>query len=123
MTLFGDWQRGPAIINQAIEQNPYYNALFTTPYGSIGSGREDTNRPTGNPTLQKTLAVLGSVAEGRKFGFVGENRGGVQAVKICCNANPTFRTRGRVLIKHYIKFDEIVAKVIQGLKEVGIDVA
>jgi biotin operon repressor len=28
-----------------------------------------------------------------------------------------------VLIQHYIKFDEIVAKVIQGLKEVGIDVA
>jgi biotin operon repressor len=32
-------------------------------------------------------------------------------------------TRGRRLIEHYIKFDEIVAKVIQGLKEVGIDVA
>jgi hypothetical protein len=27
------------------------------------------------------------------------------------------------LIKHYIKFDDIVAKVIQGLKEVGIDLA
>ncbi len=25
MTLFGDWQQGPALINQAIEQNPYYN--------------------------------------------------------------------------------------------------
>ena len=25
LTLFGDWQRGPALINQAIEQNSYYN--------------------------------------------------------------------------------------------------
>ena len=25
MTLFGDWQRGPALIKRAIEQNPYDN--------------------------------------------------------------------------------------------------
>jgi adenylate cyclase len=52
-----------------------------------------------------------------------KSRRAVQAVKDLLQCKPDFSTRGRVLIKHYIKFDEIVAKVIQGLKEVGIDVA
>jgi adenylate cyclase len=57
------------------------------------------------------------------LGFVGKIEEGVQAGKDLLQCKPDFSTRGRVLIEHYIKFDEIVAKVIQGLKEVGIDVA
>jgi adenylate cyclase len=50
MTLFGDWERGPALINQAIEQNPYYNITsFITHCGSIGSARKNTSRHTGKP--------------------------------------------------------------------------
>jgi adenylate cyclase len=47
----------------------------------------------------------------------------VHSSQALLQCKPDFPTRGRVLIKHYIKFDDIVAKVIQGLKEVGIDLA
>jgi hypothetical protein len=40
LTLFGDWQRGPALIRKAIEQNPTTTSTFTMHYGSIGSGRK-----------------------------------------------------------------------------------
>jgi hypothetical protein len=60
MTLFGDWQRGPALINQAIEQNPYYNisvhyALWVdwVRQGKIRTGLR------GNPALQKALCYSG----------------------------------------------------------------
>jgi adenylate cyclase len=124
MTLFGDWQRGPAIIRKAIEQNPYYNvvvhyALWVdwVRQGKYEQAYEETlhfNRPAlfWDPLMQTaSLGLLGGVEEG------------VQASKELLQCKPDFRTRGRVLIKHYIKFDEIVAKVIQGLKEVGIEVA
>jgi hypothetical protein len=57
------------------------------------------------------------------LGLLGRINEGVQAGKDLLSCKPDFSTRGRVLIEHYIKFDKIVAKVIQGLKEVGIDVA
>jgi adenylate cyclase len=91
MTLFGDWQRGPALINQAIEQNPYYNISVHYALWVDWVRQENTTGLRGNPALQKTLVVLGSVDEGRKLGFVGENEEGVQAGKDLLNANPTFQ--------------------------------
>jgi hypothetical protein len=35
---------------------------------------------------------------------------------------PDFAARGRILIRHYIKFEDIVERVIKGLKAVGIEV-
>lgn len=35
---------------------------------------------------------------------------------------PDFAQRGRMLIRHYIKFEDIVERVITGLNAVGIDV-
>jgi hypothetical protein len=33
-----------------------------------------------------------------------------------------FSERGRILIKHYIKFEDIVERVIDGLQEVGLNI-
>jgi hypothetical protein len=57
------------------------------------------------------------------LGLLGRIEEGVLAGKDLLQCKPDFSTMGRVLIGHRIKFDEIAAKVIQGLKEVGIDVA
>jgi hypothetical protein len=35
---------------------------------------------------------------------------------------PDFPDRGRILTRHYIKFEDIVERVIEGLKAVGIAV-
>jgi hypothetical protein len=35
---------------------------------------------------------------------------------------PDFIARGRVLIGHYIKFDDIVERTIDGLRRVGVAV-
>ena len=35
---------------------------------------------------------------------------------------PDFTDRGRVLIRHYIKFENIVERVIEGLNAVGVEV-
>jgi adenylate cyclase len=124
LTLFGDWQRGPALINQAIEQNPYYNitvhyALWVdwVRQGRYEQAYEETLR------FNKPLLFWDPLLKAANLGLLGRIEEGVQAGKDLLICKPDFSTRGRVLIQHYIKFDEIVAKVIQGLKEVGIDVA
>ena len=35
---------------------------------------------------------------------------------------PDFTNRGRVLIRHYIKFDNILDRMIEGLKKVGFSI-
>ncbi|WP_419656596.1 putative adenylate cyclase [Desulfosarcina variabilis str. Montpellier] len=124
LTLFGDWQRGPALINQAIEQNPYYNitvhyALWVdwVRQGRYEQAYEETLR------FNKPLLFWDPLLKAANLGLLGRIEEGVQAGNDLLKCKPDFSTRGRVLIQHYIKFDEIVAKVIQGLKEVGIDVA
>jgi adenylate cyclase len=124
LTLFGDWQRGPALINQAIEQNPYYN--ITVHYALwVDWVRQGRYEQAYKETLRfnKPLLFWDPLLKAANLGLLGRIEEGVQAGKDLLICKPDFSTRGRLLIQHYIKFDEIVAKVIQGLKEVGIDVA
>jgi hypothetical protein len=53
---------------------------------------------------------------------VGNIEEGVKTGKDLLECKPDFPERGRTLIKHYIKFDDIVEKVILGLEKVGIEV-
>ena len=124
MTLLGDWQRGPALINHAIERNPYYNivvhyALWVdwvrqNKYEEAYKETLHFNRPRlfWDPLLKAaaSLGLLGRIEEGRA------------AANDLLECKPDFPERGRTLIRHYIKFDEIMARVIQGLNEVGVDV-
>ena len=124
LTLFGDWQRGPALINQAIEQNPYYN--ITVHYALwIDWVRQGRFEQAYEETLHfnKPLLFWDPLLKAANLGLLGRIEEGVQAGNDLLKCKPDFSTRGRVLIGHYVKFDEIVAKVVQGLKEVGIDVA
>ena len=100
--------------------SPFHYALW------VDWVRQDKYEQAYEETLHfnKPLLFWDPLLKAANLGLLGRIEEGVQAGKrFCCNANPTFQHRGRVLIGHYIKFDEIVAKVIQGLKEVGIDVA
>jgi hypothetical protein len=57
-----------------------------------------------------TLGLLGRYEEGKHF------------VKNLLELKPNFSERGRILIKHYIKFDDIVECVIEGLQKVGLKI-
>jgi adenylate cyclase len=57
------------------------------------------------------------------LGLLGNIEDGVQAGKDLLKCKPDFSEHGRVLIRHYIKFDDIVDRVIDGLGSVGMVVA
>jgi adenylate cyclase len=124
MTLFGDWQRGPAIIRQAIEQNPYYNAVVHYALW-VDWIRQEEYEQAYEETLHfnRPLLFWDPLLKAANLGLLARNEEGVQAGKDLLTCKPDFPTRGRLLIQHYIKFDDIVTKVVQGLEAVGIDVA
>ena len=57
-----------------------------------------------------TLGLLGRIREGKKAG------------EDLLKLKPDFSTRGRVLIKHYIKFEDIFSRMIDGLNKVGLSI-
>jgi hypothetical protein len=54
--------------------------------------------------------MLGRIQEGKKAG------------EDLLTLKPNFSTCGRVLIKHYIKFDYILGRIIEGLTKAGLSI-
>ena len=121
LALLGDWDRGVELIMKSIELNPYHRPYI---YHVLCADRlrkkeyEKAYFETLNfrvpslfwdPLLQaSTLGHLGRVEEGIRF------------ARALLKLKPDFAARGRVLVQHWIKFDELAEGVIEGLGKVGI---
>ena len=123
MTLLGEWERGPALIRKAMRLNPYYKPvvhyalwvdyLRQEEYQQAHFETQRLRRPSifWDPLAKAaTLGILGKYEEGKHF------------VKNLLELKPDFPERGRILIKHYIKFENIVERVIDGLHKAGLKI-
>lgn len=123
MTLFGDWQQGPALIRKAIELNPYY--LITVHYALwVDWVRQGKYEQAWEETLNFNTPLLfwDPLMKAASLGLLGRIEEGILAGKDLLVCKPDFPARGRLLIKHFIKFDDIVEKVLLGLRNIGIPV-
>ena len=123
MTLLGDWERGPALIEEVIQLNPFYsnlvhyalwvNCLRHKDYAGACRETMKLNRPGhfwDHLARASSLGLLDNFKDGRK------------AVAELLKLKSDFHERGRILIGHFIKFEDIAARVIKGLNAVGIEV-
>ena len=55
------------------------------------------------------------------LGHLGRSNEGNRSVEEILKLKPDFPARGRLLIKHFIKSDELVEDLIEGLKKAGLD--
>ncbi len=123
LTLFGDWERGPALIRKAIKINPYYN--ITVHYALwVDWVRQEKYQQAYLETLNFRWPMLfwDPLLKAATFGLLGRYEDGKRAAEELLKLKPDFPTRGRVLIKHYIKFEEIVERLIDGLSKVGLKI-
>lgn len=123
MTLLGDWERGPALIQKVIQLNPFYSnyvhyalwvdRLRQADYEVALQEAFKLNQPAlfwDHLARAATLGLLGKIEASR--------RPAAELLKL----KPDFEARGRFLIQCYIKFDDIVELVIKGLAAVGVSV-
>jgi TolB-like protein len=123
LTLMGEWERGPALIGKVIKLNPYYNnvvhyALWVN--WTRQEKYEEALRETRN--LNRPTLFWQPMVRAASFGLLGRVEEGKKAAADLLKLKPDFPARGRILIRHYIKFDDIVDRTIQGLRSVGVDV-
>ena len=123
LTLFGDWERGPALIRKAIKLNPYYN--ITVHYALwVDWVRQEKYQQAYLETLnfRKPMLFWDPLIKAATFGLLGRYEEGKRAAEKLIKLKPDFPSRGRVLIKHYIKFEDIVERTIDGLAKVGLKI-
>jgi TolB-like protein len=123
LTLLGDWKRGPALIRKAIENNPYYHVIVHYPLWVDWIRRGDyENAYVETLHFRTPLLFWDPLIKAATLGLLGRNQEGKKAVEDLLKLKPDFSTRGRMLIKHYIKFDDIIGRLIEGLKKVGLSI-
>lgn len=123
LTLLGDWERGLELIKGTMERNPYYGHYVHYALWMDWIRREDYEQAY-RETLNFNIPSLfwEPLIRASTFGQLGHYEQGKKAVEKLLALKPNFPERGRILIKHYIKFDEIAERVIEGLDKVGLEV-
>ena len=122
MTLLGEWQRGPALIRKAMQLNPHYNIIVHYSLW-VDWVRQDAYAHAYEETLHFRTPTLfwDPLMKAATLGLLGRAEEGRQAGRDLLRCKPDFAKRGRALIGPYIKFADIRARVIEGLKEAGVD--
>jgi len=124
MTLLGEWDQGPELIRSTIASNPYYGLYvhYALWVDWVRQGNYERaylealnfKRPAvfWEPLMKAaTLGQLGRIDEARS-----------EAGKLL-SLRPDFNERGRTLIGHYIKFDPIAERIIDGLRKSDVGLA
>lgn len=123
MTLFGDWKKGPLLIKKAIAQNPYYNTTVHHALWLDWVQKEKYDRAY-EETLHFARPMLfwDPLLKAAILGLLGRVEEGKQVGEELLREKPDFSNRGHILIRHYIKHENLVIKIVTGLKKVGVHV-
>ena len=123
-TLLGEWERGPALIRKAIKLNPYYRHFVHYGLWLDWFRQEEYERAyLETLNLRRQGIFWEPLCQAATLGMLGRLEEGRQAAQELLELKPEFPTRARVLIEHYIKFEDIVERFINGLRKVGLHLA
>ena len=123
MTLLGEWERGTSLIRNSMRLNPYYKPIVHYALWVDCLRQEEYERAhLETQRLTRPSIFWNPLAKAATLGLLGRYEEGEQFVKSLLKLKPDFPSRGRILIKHYIKFDDIVERVIEGLQKVGLKI-
>ncbi len=124
LVLLGEWTRGAGLVRKAIQSNPYYR-----PFTRYGTWLDCFRRGDYSGALAETewLAGVGHfwppVVRAATLGMLGRGAEGRQAVNELLKLKPDFQQRGRMLIRHDVKFPEIEERILSGLAASGLELA
>ena len=123
LTHLGDWQRGPALVRKAIEINPHYNVVVHHALWMDTFRRQDYQQAYLESLNFRTPNLFWDhLIKAATLGLLGRIQKGRQSADELLRLKPDFARRGNVLIGRFVKFDDIIERLIVGLGRVGVDV-
>jgi len=124
MALTGDWDSGVALMRDALARNPYCQPCASHGLWADAMRRRDFDAAYfaaleyRDPNFFWRDLMIGS-----SLGHLGRiEEAGASGLELM-RAKPQFHHRGRRLVAHFIKSDELRAIIIEGLHKAGVAVA
>jgi tetratricopeptide (TPR) repeat protein len=121
MALAGEWERGINWIKRAIKLNPYYRPWVRYPL-CINWFRLGNYDKAYRETLDFMMPELfwDPLLKASACGHLGKIEAGRASVQTLLALKPDFAQRGRILIGRYVKFEDIIDRIIEGLGKLGM---
>jgi adenylate cyclase len=119
--LYGEWERGLALLKKGMKLNPYYPSWF-----HIATYMDYYRRGEYEGAFSEALKLnypelhLDPMMRAAALGQLGRENEARNAVGELLKLKPDFATRGRLLISRYVKVDDLVDKIIEGLQKAGL---
>ena len=124
MAYAGEWERGVTWIEKAMRLNPY-SRPWTRHAVCINWFRLGDYEKAYQESLNfKSSYLYGEpLLKAAACGHLGKIEEGQACVRHLLELKPEFRKRGRVLLGGFIKFDDIVDRIIEGLEKLSLKIA
>ncbi len=124
MALTGDWDSGVALMRDALARNPYCQPCASHGLWADAMRRRDFDAAYSaaleyrDPNFfWRDLMIASSLGQIGRIEEAGAS--GLELMR----AKPQFHHRGRRLVAHFIKSDELRAIIVEGLHKAGVAVA
>jgi adenylate cyclase len=123
LALYGEWERGLAILSKGLELNPHYPGWFhMAPYfnfyrqGRYAAAYEEAQ------AFQMPQLFWDPLLQAAALGRLGRDQEAAQVAAELLQVRPDFSTRGRFLINCYVKVDYLADAIIDGLRLAGLTI-
>lgn len=119
--LAGDWERGAALAQEAIERNPHH-----LPHAHVGLWLACVQRGDHAAAYQAALEYRDTaffwrpLMRASSLGMLGRLDDARHEVAELLRAKPNFGREGRTLIWRHMKFDDIRERIVEGLARAGL---
>jgi adenylate cyclase len=121
MALCGEWEQGLALLEKGMKLNPYYPSWFhLAPY--MNHYQRGNYEEAFAEALKFNYPDLfwDPVMRAAALGQMGRESEARAAIDGLLKLVPDFASQGRRLISRYVKADDLVDKIIEGLQKAGL---
>ena len=123
MALYGEWERGLAIMGKGMELNPYYPGWFhMAPYLYFYRQGQYEEAYHEAQELRMPQLFWDSLLRAAALGKLDKTREAGAAVAELLRLKPDFSTNGPWLIGCYVKFEHLAEAMLDGLRKAGLDI-
>jgi adenylate cyclase len=123
LALYGEWERGLAILKKGMELNPHYPGWFhMAPYFYLYLQERFEEAHQVAQQFQMPRLFWDPVLKAAALGRLGRGVEGAQVVGELLQLRPDFSTRGRFFISCYVKLDYLTDAILDGLRQAGLKI-
>ncbi len=121
LALYGEWERGLAILGKGLKLNPHYPGWFhMAPFFHYYLQEKYEAAYQEALAFQMPQLFWDPLLRAASLGRLGRQEEGARALAELLHLRPDFPTAGPFLISCYAKFDYLVHGLLEGLRLVGL---